>query len=102
MHGEIDLETAPALRVDLDRFAETTDGRTVICCRALALSDSSGIAVFVGTQKELRAQGRELHLVNVRPSTTRVLEVLGLAAGFRLDAALAGERVGVADEETRA
>jgi RND superfamily putative drug exporter len=80
--GDLDLETAPALRRCVDAVAHETD-RLVIDLRDVGFIDSAGIAELVHAQRRMRQrQGR---LVVVRGRDTPVAQALNLAG---LDQAL--------------
>ena len=57
-----------------------------IDCRDLTFMDSSGIAVLVTAQNRLSEQERRLRLLHVNGSPRLVIDVLGLAGFFCIDA----------------
>jgi anti-anti-sigma factor len=60
-------------------LVNATKDDLVIDCRDLEFLDSSGIAVFVHTQRLLEIDGRGLRLANVNGIARRAIELLGLA-----------------------
>lgn len=83
---EIDLANAAAVEDDLQRAVDASDADLLVDCRQLSFIDSSGIYVLERTRDRLRAQGRDLRIINVGPSVRRVFDILGLLADLRVDA----------------
>jgi anti-sigma B factor antagonist len=85
LSGELDITGAPDLReqllVILDRQAP---GRLILDLSALSFIDSSGIAVFVSTERRARLLGSTFELVAPQAAVWRVLEVCGLLHHFRI------------------
>ena len=78
VNGEIDLETASQLQTKLMTLVNATDDDLVVDCAGLEFIDSSGIAVFLRTQRLLETHGRRLTVVNLHGMPLRSFEVLGL------------------------
>ena len=75
--GELDVSTAPDLRVCLLDTIATA--RTIVVDLAdLGFIDSTGVGVLIGAAKRLAAEGGEILLRGVRPKTMRVFEVTGV------------------------
>ena len=85
IRGEIDLDTAPALGVDLSDAAENGSDSLVVDCGALTFIDSTGISVLVSICDAFRAQGRQFRVVNTNAITDRVLDILGVSEHLRGD-----------------
>jgi anti-sigma B factor antagonist len=83
LSGELDISSAPNLReqllVILDRQAPSC---LVLDLSKLDFVDSSGIAVFVNTQRRARLLGCTLMLVAPRAAVLRVLQICGLEHHF--------------------
>ena len=83
LSGELDVASAPDLReqllVILDR---QPPGRLILDLSALSFIDSSGIAVFVNTERRARLLGCTFELVAPQAAVRRVLEVCGLLHHF--------------------
>ncbi len=76
--GDVDLAAARELQVDLDEAIGCHEGDLVLDCSGLTFIDSSGLAVFVNTQRTLDDLGRELRVVNVDYTIERLFAVMGL------------------------
>lgn len=88
LDGEIDLETAPAVRKALlDHLKK--DKNLLIDLAAVSYIDSSGIASLVEGLQMARKHGRDLALVAVSQRAHRVLELARLDKVFTLHADLA-------------
>src|SRR5262245_5918298 len=85
--GDIDMATAPALRVELDQAIRATTVDIVVDCCGLTFIDSAGIAVLMAAQTTLASQGRSLRVVNASDMTQRVFDITGISDFLRADAA---------------
>jgi anti-sigma B factor antagonist len=63
VHGEIDLETAPALRETLLPVLEQQTGPVVVDLSEVSFMDSTGVHVLVNTLRRLEPQNRPLAIV---------------------------------------
>ena len=75
--GELDIATAPILESCL---AEIDGGvrRVVLDLQDLEFLDSTGLNLFVHTQRRFGPELRELAIANPRPNARMVLEVSGV------------------------
>jgi anti-sigma B factor antagonist len=88
LSGEIDLETAPAVRKALlDNLKGGKD--LLIDLAQVTYIDSSGIASLVESLQLARKQGHDVALVAVSPRALRVLELARLDKVFTIHADLA-------------
>ncbi len=76
--GDIDLDIAARLQSELLGLVNTTTDDLVLDCEGLQFIDSSGIAVFVNTQRVLALQHRALRIENLHGMPRRSFELLGL------------------------
>jgi anti-sigma B factor antagonist len=78
---EVDVASAPALRLDL---AATLERRSwvVVDLSEVTFVDSSGLGVLVASRMLARELGGDLALVGPQPNVATVLDVTGLAAVF--------------------
>jgi anti-sigma B factor antagonist len=93
--GEIDVFTAPALRLDLQGLADDQAAAVlVIDLFAVTFLDSSGLGALVGTLRRVRERGGSLRIVRPQTPASRIFELTGLAGVLDLyptrDAALSG------------
>ncbi|KIL52211.1 anti-sigma factor antagonist [Jeotgalibacillus soli] len=77
--GEIDAFTAPKLRETLDPLSIKEDLLLIIDLSDVSYMDSTGIGVFVGLFKGIKAKGGHLKLVGLSDRLTRLFDITGLA-----------------------
>jgi anti-sigma B factor antagonist len=79
VHGEIDLETAPALRETLLPVLERQTGPVVVDLSEVSFMDSTGLHLLVDTLRQLEAQNRRLAIVcREGGHVHRLLALIGL------------------------
>jgi anti-sigma B factor antagonist len=79
VHGEVDLETAPALRETLLPVLEHQTGPVVVDLSEVTFMDSTGVHVLVDTRRRLEPQNRRLAVVcREGGQVHRLLALLGL------------------------
>jgi anti-sigma B factor antagonist len=74
VHGEVDMDTAPALRECLNALT----GRVVVDLSETTFLDSSGMSVLVTQRNRLIGVGGDLSLRAPRHLVLRALEITGL------------------------
>jgi len=89
LDGELDPHTAPRLEQEINRWSggEDAAGRTsiVLDLTNLRFIDSSGLRVVIGAHRQLQDAGLRLVLRNPSVTTTRLLEITGLATHLDVD-----------------
>jgi len=75
---EVDLASASALQDELLAVINSTTDDLLLDCDGLEFVDSTGIAVFVHTQRVLELQGRDFRIVNLGGMARRAFDLLGL------------------------
>lgn len=92
--GEIDIATAPSLRMHLHDLIEQAKLRLIVDLEAVDFLDSTGLGVLVSALKRVRGDQGDLALVCTRPQILKVFDITGLSRVFAihetLDAALNG------------
>ena len=79
VHGEVDLETAPALRETLLPALEHQTGPVVVDLSEVTFMDSTGVHVLVDTRRRLEPQNRQLAIVcRESGQVHRLLALVGL------------------------
>jgi anti-sigma B factor antagonist len=79
VHGEIDLETAPVLRMFLLPVLEHQTGPVVVDLSEVAFMDSTGVHVLVDTLRRLEPQNRRLAIAcREGGQVHRLLALVGL------------------------
>jgi anti-anti-sigma factor len=76
--GELDNATAPYLRQRLAEVVGEYAGDIVLDIGLLTFVDSTGLALFLTLQKNLRSRGYNLTIFSPTPTTRRLMQVTGL------------------------
>jgi anti-sigma B factor antagonist len=83
VHGELDFDGAPSLRLGLiEAIDESLGRRVVVDLEGVDFIDSAGLGVLVGGLKRAKDREGELVLVATGQSVIRVLELTGLTRVF--------------------
>ncbi|CAH0347184.1 anti-sigma factor antagonist [Bacillus sp. CECT 9360] len=77
--GEIDAFTAPKLRETLFPLSEQENISMVVNLAEVSYMDSTGLGVFVGLFKSVRAHNGEFKLVGLSERLRRLFDITGLA-----------------------
>jgi anti-anti-sigma factor len=77
VEGELDMNTAPLLRRELETAAATPDASLLLDLSACEFIDSTGIALIVRAWQEREGQDR-FALCGVGDQVKRVLDITGL------------------------
>lgn len=75
VHGDLSVQTAPALKRTLQSLMDGGTQRIVLNMAEVPFVDSSGMAVIFCTLREMRSRGGLLSLVNVSPDVMRALKI---------------------------
>jgi anti-sigma B factor antagonist len=79
VNGEIDAYTAPKLRETIFPLSEKEGVKMVIDLSEVNYMDSTGLGVFVGVFKNVRAHNGEFKIVGLSDRLQRLFEITGLA-----------------------
>jgi anti-sigma B factor antagonist len=85
VRGEVDLASAGELQDELLAIVNASSDDVVIDCTGLEFVDSTGIAVFVHTQRILELQQRQLRVVNLSGMARRAFDLLGLSGVLSIE-----------------
>ncbi len=77
--GEIDAFTAPKLRESLASAEEMKDMKAELDLSEVEYMDSTGLGVFVGFFKAVKANGGHVRIVGVNSRIMRLFEITGLS-----------------------
>jgi anti-sigma B factor antagonist len=83
IHGELDLWSAPQLKRTLYELLAAGRSRLVLDLGDVRFMDSTALGVLVGVDRRL-ASDQRLALAQAGREVLRVLELTGVAAGFRI------------------
>jgi anti-sigma B factor antagonist len=84
VRGEIDLFTAPDLKVMLLGAIDGGKSRVVVDLSETTFLDSTALGVLIGAVKRLRARDGVLTIVNVDASIAKTFEITGLDQIFTI------------------
>lgn len=91
VHGEVDFDTAPALRTALmDAIDEHPEWDLVVDLEGVDFIDSAGLGVLTGGLERARAGGGDLALVATGQNVIRILEITGLNRLFAIHSSRPG------------
>lgn len=82
--GDVDLASAPALRLRLNELSEEPPAFIVLDTSELDFIDSTGLGVLVGALRRIRTSGGDLRIAAAPSPIARVFAVTGLDRVFRL------------------
>ncbi|MDW4528998.1 anti-sigma factor antagonist [Rossellomorea marisflavi] len=88
--GEIDAYTAPKLKESLQPVAEKENCQLIVDLSDVSYMDSTGLGVFVGLFKTVKAGGGELHLVGLSDRLKRLFDITGLGDIMNIDSKVKG------------
>lgn len=77
--GEIDAYTAPDVRDSLFPYAEKSGLTIIVNLSNVSYMDSTGLGVFVGLFKMLKANNGKLELIGMSKQLQRLFTITGLA-----------------------
>jgi anti-sigma B factor antagonist len=85
VHGELDIDSAPALKEALvEAIGEHPGERIVVDLEGLEFIDSAGLGILLGGLKRARVADGELVLVATGRNVLRVFELTGLVRVFEI------------------
>src|SRR5690349_10559054 len=96
LRGELDADTAGALRTTLVELLERPVPRIVVDLTELNFCDSVGLSAFITSKQVIAARGGWLSFAGANPFLLRLLETVGLSRYFAIfpevdDAIAAGQ-----------
>jgi anti-anti-sigma factor len=84
VHGEVDMQTSPRLRLLLLELAAKLGGPLLIDLSGVTYMDSSGVGTMVYVKREVERAGRRLVLMGLQPRVRSVLEITHLDKFFTI------------------
>ncbi len=79
VQGEIDAYTAPKLRSTIFPLSEKEGVNMVVDLTGVAYMDSTGLGVFVGVFKNVKAHNGQFKIIGLSERLQRLFEITGLA-----------------------
>jgi anti-anti-sigma factor len=89
LHGDLDFNTAPAVRECLHDLLSTSAKLLIIDLSEVSSSDAAGLAVLIGTQRRARACGITVRVAAPCRQIAELLCVTGLDSHLNICATLA-------------
>lgn len=80
--GEVDLFTAPELKLAAQQQLDAGATRLVVDLTATRFLDSTALGVLIGLVKRVRPLGGDLTIVNTEPTTAKTFAITGLDEVF--------------------
>ncbi|MBS4197253.1 STAS domain-containing protein [Lederbergia citri] len=90
LEGEIDAYTAPKVKESLHPYAEKSGIKIIVDLKEVSYMDSTGLGVFVGLFKTLRANEGNLMLTGLSDRLQRLFEITGLADVMNINSEVEG------------
>jgi anti-anti-sigma factor len=84
LRGSLDIDTAPALKANLNRLVEQPSPRVVVDLAGLDFCDSMGVGVLVTAHSRALERGGWVRLAAPSSFLRRLLDTLGLAQHLSL------------------
>lgn len=91
VNGEIDAYTAPKLRDTIFPLSEKHGVNMVINLSGVSYMDSTGLGVFVGVFKNVKANGGQFKINGLSGRLQRLFEITGLADIIDVNSQIEGE-----------
>ncbi|UII56221.1 anti-sigma factor antagonist [Cytobacillus spongiae] len=91
VRGEIDAYTAPQLRETLFPLAQKGDVHIIVDLSDVTYMDSTGLGVFVGAFKQVRASNGSFRMIGLSERLKRLFEITGLADIMDINSQIVGE-----------
>lgn len=82
VQGEVDLFTAPELKVAAHEELDAGATSLIIDLTETSFLDSTALGVLIGLTKRVRPLGGELVIVNTEPTTAKTFAITGLDEVF--------------------
>jgi anti-sigma B factor antagonist len=90
VNGEIDAYTAPKLKDALASAAEEQDVVMNVDLSEVSYMDSTGLGVFVGLFKTIKANGGQLYLTGLSERLKRLFDITGLGDIMNINSEVKG------------
>jgi anti-sigma B factor antagonist len=84
MEGEIDINTAPDIKKNLEKILAKKTPKMIINFSKVTYVDSSGLATLVEILKFMRTYGGKLRLSNLSPKIKSLFEITKLEKLFEI------------------
>jgi len=82
--GRIDTTNYNEFEKQISEKIEESDDHIIINCEELNFISSSGLRVFLMTQKKLKGTNRKLYLCNMQPAIKEIFDISGFSQIFTI------------------
>ena len=82
--GRIDTIHSPVLENEVNRIFDTGEKNLIFNCEGMNYISSSGLRVFLVTQKKAKAINGKLYLCEMQPAIQEVFRISGFSNLFRI------------------
>ncbi|AOY75423.1 STAS domain-containing protein [Clostridium formicaceticum] len=83
--GEVDIYTAGQLKENFMLMLEERKDTIKIDAKNLDYIDSTGLGVLIGVLKQLKEEGKDIIIINIKPSIKKLLNITGLDKIFIIE-----------------
>jgi anti-anti-sigma factor len=83
--GELDMDTGPRLREEIERAHAAAPARLVLDLRGVTFFDSTGLQIVLDAEVRCRKGGRELLVLAGQGEPRRVLELADVTDRLRME-----------------
>lgn len=84
VQGRVDTTNYNEFEKQMSEKIEETDNSIIINCKDMNFISSSGLRVFLMTQKKLMGAKRKLHLTNMQPAIKEIFDISGFSQIFSI------------------
>jgi anti-sigma B factor antagonist len=85
LHGYLDAHTAPELETRISDLIKEGNNRILVVLRDLEYISSAGLGVFMAFIEEIRENGGDIKLADMKPKVFSVFDLLGFPMLFDID-----------------
>jgi anti-sigma B factor antagonist len=83
--GEVDIFNSAELKKNLTELLAKHDAHLYLHCEKLSYIDSTALGALVAVMKTVKSNGREMHLVAVKPNLLKLFRITNLDTVFIMD-----------------
>ena len=85
LEGELDVSTADKLKEYLHKLADEQIIDIKIDLTNLDYIDSTGLGVMIGVLKKLKAEEKEIYIINPKSNVKKIFTITGLDKIFKME-----------------
>ena len=85
LSGEVDIFNSTELKTKLTEVLSQKAAPLHLHCQRLEFIDSTALGALVGVMKTVKSNGREMHLVSVKPNIMKLFRITNLDKVFIME-----------------